>query len=191
MLEQFSLTFMWPGGEVGAHAGHTPYQPLNSYQVNNGRIYCNHLRVMYYLSDVTPGAGDGGLFVLPGSHKAEFPWSSSSTSLRTMDAATKSLLVEVGGKAGTALIFSHDLVHCSLNERGGCRRVLHTAYNNAQFARGWLDHHTDYPALHDRLTPGTWEHYLTRAPDYMDRVVRPADEGFASPVGAAGENARL
>lgn len=65
MLEQFSLTFMFRGGEINAHAGHTPYQSINSYQVNNGRIYCNHLRVMYYLSDVNPGQGDGGLFILP------------------------------------------------------------------------------------------------------------------------------
>ena len=68
MLEQFSLTFMFRGGEINAHAGHTPYQSINSYEVNNGRIYCNHLRVMYYLTDVNPGQGHGGLFVLPVRH---------------------------------------------------------------------------------------------------------------------------
>ena len=71
MLEQFSLTFMFRGGEINAHAGHTPYQSINGYQVNNGRIYCNHLRVMYYLTDVIPGSGDGGLFILPVCHSCD------------------------------------------------------------------------------------------------------------------------
>jgi ectoine hydroxylase-related dioxygenase (phytanoyl-CoA dioxygenase family) len=131
MLEQFSLTFMYQGGEIGAHSGHTPFQSINSYQVNDGRIYCNHLRVMYYLTDVTPGCGEGGLFVLPGSHKAAFPSlhlaDPAASSLRTMDEATRSMFVEIGGKAGTALIFTHDLVHCSYNATGRCRTVLHTA----------------------------------------------------------------
>lgn len=44
-----------------------------------------------------------------------------------MNEETKSLFVEIGGCAGTAIIFTHDLVHCSFNEHGNCRSVLHTA----------------------------------------------------------------
>ena len=265
MLEQFSLTFMFRGGEINAHAGHTPYQSINSYQVNDGRIYCNHLRVMYYLTDVIPGSGDGGLFVLPvrhdcgcivslsyawhlfqqdagewmvlltcacilsraqGSHKAEFPFfkatDPAAASLRTMDEETKSLFVEIGGCAGTAIVFTHDLVHCSFNEHGECRSVLHTACvsptlyihavsphclsvctdenlhapvlrivchvpiadNNAQFTRGWLNAHTNYAALHEKLEPGTWQHYLTRDPDYVDHAKRPTDSSWPTAAAA-------
>jgi hypothetical protein len=66
ILEQFGIAFRWQEGEVSAHAGHTPYQAANSYQVNDGRIFVNHLRVMYYMSDVQPGRGDGGLQIIPG-----------------------------------------------------------------------------------------------------------------------------
>ena len=40
------------------------------YQVRNEQIFCNDIAVFFYFTDVWPG--DGGLVVLPGSHKAEF-----------------------------------------------------------------------------------------------------------------------
>lgn len=40
------------------------------YQVRNEQIFCNDIVVFFYFTDVWPG--DGGLVVLPGSHKAEF-----------------------------------------------------------------------------------------------------------------------
>lgn len=44
ILEQFNVGFRERGGESGVHAGHTPYQAINSYQTSEGKIYCNHLR---------------------------------------------------------------------------------------------------------------------------------------------------
>ena len=41
------------------------------YETRDGRIYCDDIIVFPYLDDVYPG--DGGLIVLPGSHKAAFP----------------------------------------------------------------------------------------------------------------------
>ena len=41
------------------------------YEVRNGRIYCDDFVVFPYLADVNPG--DGGLVVVPGSHKTPFP----------------------------------------------------------------------------------------------------------------------
>ena len=40
------------------------------YEVRRGRIYCDDFVVFPYLDDVLPG--DGGLLVVPGSHKSEF-----------------------------------------------------------------------------------------------------------------------
>ena len=40
------------------------------YEVRDGRIFCDHTVVFPYLTDVHPG--DGGLLVVPGSHKSLF-----------------------------------------------------------------------------------------------------------------------
>ncbi len=42
----------------------------NCFENRNGRIYCDDFVVFPYLTDVHPG--DGGLLIVPGSHKAEF-----------------------------------------------------------------------------------------------------------------------
>ncbi|MBS12323.1 MAG: hypothetical protein CME19_12055 [Gemmatimonadetes bacterium] len=40
------------------------------WDVRDGRIFCNHMVAFPYLTDVNPG--DGGLLVVPGSHKSNF-----------------------------------------------------------------------------------------------------------------------
>ena len=161
---------------------------------------------MYYMSEVVAGQGHGGLFVIPGSHKAAFRWPEGQpTSLKDMTPETRSLFTEIPGKPGTALIFTHNLVHASLNESDRCRRGIHTAYNFGLFSRGWLGDHTDYEALHEKAPSGSWlasfrplvcpcfsdagatpdllclgagQEYLTRRPDYTDAhagVERPPD----------------
>jgi len=57
------------------HAGVSGPPPLNPeagrYSTFGGKIQCNDLVFFFYLTDVHPG--DGGLIVVPGSHKANFP----------------------------------------------------------------------------------------------------------------------
>ena len=57
------------------HAGVHGPPPLNPeagrYSTVGGKIQCNDLVFFFYLTDVHPG--DGGLIVVPGSHKANFP----------------------------------------------------------------------------------------------------------------------
>lgn len=60
--------------------------------------------------------------------------------------------------------------------------VVATADNNAQFTRGWLNAHTNYAAVHERSEPGSWQHYLTRDPDYLDHVKRPSDGAWPAAV---------
>ncbi len=61
--------------------GHTEASPLHCarddygfesarYEIRHSRIYCDDFVVFPYLDDVHPG--DGGLLVLPGSHKSQF-----------------------------------------------------------------------------------------------------------------------
>ncbi|MDP6506440.1 MAG: phytanoyl-CoA dioxygenase family protein, partial [Planctomycetota bacterium] len=40
------------------------------YEARNDRIFCDNFAAFHYLTDVHPG--DGGLVVIPGSHKSEF-----------------------------------------------------------------------------------------------------------------------
>ena len=117
------------------------------------------------------------LLLSSGSHKANFKWPvGRSTSLSAMSAEMAGLFVELGGKAGTAVLFTHDVVHASRIEAPGyCRHVIHTAYNFGLFSRGWLADHTDYEALHQKLPIGSWARYLVRRPDYIDHD-RPPDE---------------
>jgi hypothetical protein len=73
------------GGNMMIDVHGKPFHPLHSghesaltaetpgwrrYQIHNGRISCNDLVFFFYLTDVQPG--DGGLIILPGSHKANF-----------------------------------------------------------------------------------------------------------------------
>lgn len=44
--------------------------PGTRYTIEDGRIFCDNLVVFPYLTDVFPG--DGGLIVVPGSHKSQF-----------------------------------------------------------------------------------------------------------------------
>ena len=59
----------------GFHYLHAGWQPskrpdVRRYYLENGQVRCTDFIFFFYLSDVFPG--DGGLIVLPGSHKAHF-----------------------------------------------------------------------------------------------------------------------
>jgi hypothetical protein len=147
-----------------------PYQACNAYQVSEGRIYNNHLRVVYAMKDIGPG--EGGIQIVPGSHKANFRWEGAGH-LPEMEPPARELFDEPTMKAGSVLLFTHDAIHASINESDKVRRLIHTAYNFGLFARGWLADHTDYERLFDEAPEGTWLSYLLRRPEYMDVIQKP------------------
>ena len=55
---------------AGLHCAREGRYWYTRYQVKDGRIFCNDLVFFFYLTDVNPG--DGGLIVIPGSHKSQF-----------------------------------------------------------------------------------------------------------------------
>lgn len=87
--------------------------PRTHYAVKNGEIFCDNLVVFPYLTDVNPG--DGGLIVLPGSHKASFQ---RPPDMFYMDEKITTEIpegiVNITPKAGDIVIISEALTHGTL-----------------------------------------------------------------------------
>jgi hypothetical protein len=94
------------------HGGGTPFDASQYYRFADGRPYSGLTVVAYFLRDVRPG--DGGLAVVPGSHKAnvEFP-----AAWRDLD-DPHPCVQAVTGRAGTGVIFTEALTHGTLPWRG-------------------------------------------------------------------------
>ena len=106
------------------------------------RLQSSAFRLMYMLSDIEPGGG--ALRVLPGSHKRDVAWRPGGAELRThpgeenhalaryeeLRPDQQELFVELTGKAGTAVIFTHDLIHTSWHETDTYRRVVHLTFGS-------------------------------------------------------------
>ena len=96
--------FMLCGGEgstgLTLHGGtaRNPFQ-VNGYAYANDRMSCGMVVVAFQLHDVN--AGDGGLAVVPGSHKSNFPM---PPGLQFMEAETD-MIHNPAAKAGDVVIF--------------------------------------------------------------------------------------
>jgi ectoine hydroxylase-related dioxygenase (phytanoyl-CoA dioxygenase family) len=150
-LKSSWMTFKKRGGATGGHGNHTPYSACNLYHFN-GRIRQSMMVVMYALDDVR--IGGGALKVIPGSHKANYAVPPR------MD--LRSLLVEIPLRAGSALLFTHDLWHESLNESDRERRTIILTYAPQYIANSGS--HSLYDQLHAAAPEGSWRRYLTRRP---------------------------
>lgn len=152
-LKSTWIAFKWRGGETRLHSNHTPTVTHNFYHYN-GQIRHNLLNLMYAMRDIEPGGG--GLKVIPGSHKANYP--------RQRGDDISDMLVELTMKAGDVLLFSHDMAHCSLNESDAVRRtVMYT------FCPGVIANSFGGDGLYDRIFEAardeSWLKYLTRQPN--------------------------
>jgi hypothetical protein len=111
------------GGAPHIHGGGTPFHPSRSYACQNGHIYSAETAVSYALTDVAPG--EGGFGVVPASHKANFPLPWAADPGPYPDGT----VTQVPVKAGSAIIFTESLTHCSLPWTGrGSRRALFYKY---------------------------------------------------------------
>ena len=79
-----------------------------AYFFKNDRIYTGLTVVEYLLAD--EGPGDGGVAVVPGSHKANLP---CPKNMRNWD-AHQNYVTEVQAKAGDAVVFTETLTHGTL-----------------------------------------------------------------------------
>ncbi|MDE2846841.1 MAG: phytanoyl-CoA dioxygenase family protein [Gemmatimonadota bacterium] len=100
------------------------------YETHHGRVYCDDIIVFPYLDDVFPG--DGGLIVLPGSHKANFPRPESLFNNGLMHGVEDLApgVVNITPRAGDIIVTSELMTHGILEWRPGdrIRRILVLRY---------------------------------------------------------------
>lgn len=103
--------------------GNLHFNGSRFYQYQNGRMRCGLIVLQYYLKDANPG--DGGLCVVPGSHKANFPMPEA---IRTGD-ADQEIVHQIVAKAGDLVIFNEATTHGTIPWRGkGERRLAFYRY---------------------------------------------------------------
>lgn len=142
-LDHTYVTVIRPDAkEAGAfilHGGGTPFDPGQFYRVSEGTIYNGLVVVAYNLEDVNEG--DGGLGVVPGSHKGNFRMPREWQDLRHGSPIAKA----VTGPAGTAVFFTEALSHGTLPWHGKReRRTVFFKYNAycSAFSSSYLDETT-------------------------------------------------
>ena len=104
------LIAMDAGGEgCTLHGGGADRMDLSEvYFYKNDRIYTGLTVIEYLLAD--EGPGDGGVCVVPGSHKANLPLPKSMHLWEDH----REQVIELNGKAGDAVIFTETLTHGTL-----------------------------------------------------------------------------
>jgi hypothetical protein len=135
-----------PSGAFHIHGGGCPYNPARGYTCANGHIYAGETAVSFALTDVPAGAG--GMGVVPGSHKSSLPlpWAASPGPY------PDGLVHQVSLRAGSAVIFTETLTHCTLPWKGSHeRRTLFYKYTprNTQLNRRGYDA-SRWPDLSER-----------------------------------------
>lgn len=163
-------------GREGAHSKGDP-DLQRFYHVWDGRILCNDLVFFFYLTDVYPG--DGGLIVLPGSHKSNFPrprelfYPGSYTETGYNDSYFSTEVpegvVNFNPKAGDVVVISELVVHGALSwvPADRDRRFLTLRYST-QFL-GDKDPFPD--GVKARLSPETLELIAVAPYNHRKRIV--------------------
>ena len=139
------------------HCGGEDFRWTRRYGVRNSQIFTNDIVCFFYFTDVYPG--DGGLIVLPGSHKSEFerPEHLFFPEPDNPDAPLHPALVNVTPKAGDVVIITEMLTHGVLvwKPKDRDRRFLILRYKTQFFQdeRGLREPFP--PEVMDRLSPET------------------------------------
>jgi hemin uptake protein HemP len=106
---------------------------------HDGKLYCNFIKVLLYLSDQRSDA-DGPFCFLQGSHKANLPWfSEGELDGKKPDLSKENFpsLEQLYTSAGDAVIINEALLHGTLPKTtGGQRLVLAISYAPA-FVADW------------------------------------------------------
>ena len=195
-LGNFTARFQWQGAESSIHGSRddistSPAEGPEAgghYAVESGpagspRLRTSAFRLMFMLSDIEPGGG--ALRIIPGSHKRGVPWQpagaprgpNGNTRFEDLTPKQRENFVELTGKAGTVVIFTHDVIHTSWHETDTYRRVVHCTYGSGSEAPP--------PANDDE---NEWLQYLLR--DGLRQPLPPGvNQNYAEQPLAGGEKA--
>ena len=124
------------------------------WDVRDGRLFCNHTVAFPYLTDVNPG--DGGLLVVPGSHKSNFerPKDLFNGGFVSDPDNLPPGVVNITPKAGDVVIMSESVTHGALSWRATDRLRMYLVLRYfPQYSGGG-----EMPeAIRNRLSPETCE----------------------------------
>ena len=125
-MDHSPFIFTSGGGTEGLRLhgyGQAEFNGSRFYHYQNGAMRCGLINCQYQLTDVNPG--DGGLCVIPGSHKANFTLPDDISRYE----ADREIVYHVPMKAGDLVIFNEATTHGTLPWRGkGERRSLFYRY---------------------------------------------------------------
>ena len=139
------------------HCAREGFRWTRRYGVRHNQIHTNDIVCFFYFTDVHPG--DGGLIVLPGSHKSEFerPENLFFPEPDNPDAPLHPAIVNVTPKAGDVVIITEMLTHGVLvwKPKDRDRRFLILRYKTQFFQDERGLHEPFPPEVMDRLSPET------------------------------------
>ena len=144
------------------------------YDVRDGQIHCNDFVVFFYFADVHPG--DGGLVVLPGSHKANFERPEGIFFPDPEDPPDElhPALVNVTARAGDAIVLSELLTHGVLiwKPKDRYRRFIILRYTT-QFFQDAREQRVPFPPeVMERLSPETIELVQPASYTHIKEIVK-------------------
>ena len=122
------------------------------YDCREGTIYCDDFVIFPYFYDVKPG--DGGLVVIPGSHKCNFPRPESLFNGGDLGSELPEHTVNITPEAGDVVIFSELLTHGAMPWKAQDKKRVVLALRYAPQYRGG-DFISD--SVKGRLSPETLE----------------------------------
>ncbi len=127
---------------------------VTQYDVRNDRIFCNDFVIFPYFWDVNPG--DGGLVVLPGSHKSEFDRPKTLFDGGILGDTPPQYALNVTPKAGDVVILTELTTHGTLRwqptERKRATLILRYGLQYLPGGKGPMS-----DTLRERLSPETVE----------------------------------
>ena len=146
------------GGAFRFHHGYAELLPYSEFACIDSDFSCVSVKVSYALSDV--GVEDGCFAVIPGSHKSNF----QNPQVGQIPDPDHPLVKPLPCRAGDAIVFSEDLSHGAVQNRGSrTRRTLFYSYAPA-FHCSWDEMAETAAGFQERATPRRRELTLISRP---------------------------
>lgn len=142
---------------LGLHGPATPFDASQYYVYRGGRMWSGLVAFSWALTSSRPG--DGGFGCIPGSHRAEEP----------VPEGAEALVVEVPQPAGSLLVFTEALAHCTVPWQGSEDRYC-LLYKYSPGNSTWSRHPAAPGEVVDLMTPA------------QRRLVEPPYVGGRSPA---------